>query len=173
MKACPPLRFFAQSEPGREPGNTRVAISVKDTDGELVADADLMLRKREKRATVDYIRVNREFERCGVGTKIYEKMLEIACATGMRFTSDISRTDASEGFWRKQVKKGRARCVKNGGPGDKLNERFDKVGFWECERYELKERCPVDRSLAGVRKSSKKQACPCAKKRKTKKRRRR
>lgn len=48
------------------------------------------------------------YERRGLGTKAYEALANWACANDFTLYSDSSRTDASEGFWRKQTAKGRA-----------------------------------------------------------------
>ena len=47
----------------------------------------------------------------GFGTKLYEAANAFAQEQGMRLVSDFSRTEASEGFWKKQVEKGRAEPV--------------------------------------------------------------
>jgi GNAT superfamily N-acetyltransferase len=49
--------------------------------------------------------------RQGVGTKLYEAAADWARDQGLRLISDFARTEQSEGFWRKQVEKGRAEPV--------------------------------------------------------------
>jgi hypothetical protein len=83
--------------------------------------------------------------RCGVGTRIYEQALKLACKHQRRLTSDTSRTVYSEKFWRKQVRKGRARCIDRSRPAAKLTYEdgyFAHVGEWPCLRYRMKTTCP-------------------------------
>lgn len=54
--------------------------------------------------------------RSGLGTALYEVALEHACSEGIRIHSDFYRSHFAEAFWRKQFKKGRARCVKRNRP---------------------------------------------------------
>lgn len=49
-----------------------------------------------------------DYVRRGLGTKGYEALATWACANDFVLTSDQERTDASEGFWKKQRTKGRA-----------------------------------------------------------------
>jgi hypothetical protein len=48
------------------------------------------------------------YDRRGLGTKGYEALAKWACANGFMLASDQTLTDASRGFWEKQVRKGRA-----------------------------------------------------------------
>ena len=101
----------------------------------------LMLEDGPKFLAVQYIHVEDEFQRCGVGTRLYEKALAIACDYGKRLASDDSRTRFSEGFWAKQVKKGRAQCVSKS-RGIKLDDEWRESGeYWSCGRYAVRAGC--------------------------------
>lgn len=94
--------------------------------------------------------------RCGVGTRMYEKAAAIACEHRARLISDRGRTVASQGFWAKQTRKGRARCVPSDMPGERLKwdsavNDFVWTGEWPCERYVMKEACPKKINLSGTR----------------------
>lgn len=70
---------------------------------------------------------------CGIGTQMYEAAWEVACGMRKRLASDRARSDAAEGFWAKQKRKGRARCVTDARGGD----RFDYelwLGLHEFEQ---------------------------------------
>lgn len=76
-------------------------------------------RRSESGETVMSVRdigVNRR--RHGIGTQLYEKAAEVACEEfGLPLASDrsTSRSKMSEGFWKKQLKKKRARCIGESG----------------------------------------------------------
>jgi hypothetical protein len=95
--------------------------------------------------------------RCGLGTKIYEQALQLACEKNARLASDVARSDAAEGFWRKQVRKGRARCYRRTAPGIKVAYDYEQRRFaetdekWSCNRYLMREACPPEMSLKGRR----------------------
>lgn len=57
-----------------------------------------------------------EREPSGLGTRMYERALRAVCDVGKAYaiTSDTTRSEFSEAFWQKQVRKGRARCVGDG-----------------------------------------------------------
>ena len=81
-----------------------------------------------------------------------KRALKIACDKGLRLASDSSRTNASEGFWTKQERKGRATCVERGEGAEKLLPTMRVAGeMWPCKRYALKTSCPASRSLAAAR----------------------
>lgn len=91
--------------------------------------------------------------RCGIGTKMYERALQLACENGLRLASGHMRTEASEGFWKKQTRKGRAQCV-----SDKSAVRLSPPeqgmhpdGEWPCGRYAMREVCPRKIDLSGRR----------------------
>jgi GNAT superfamily N-acetyltransferase len=55
------------------------------------------------------IHVDPNHRRCGIGTRLYAAAF--ACDENRTLGSDSQRTAFSEGFWQKQVNKGRARCA--------------------------------------------------------------
>jgi hypothetical protein len=76
-------------------------------------------------------------QRRGHGSKLYLAAAKLACAEyGMPLASDAVRTAASEGFWRKQLGRDRARCAAV------IDER-------RCARYRFS--CPAPTTLAGRR----------------------
>jgi hypothetical protein len=84
----------------------------------------------------------------GVGTRMYEAAAQVACALGHALVSDDKRSRFSEGFWKKQARKGRATCDTSA-RGTRLNDDLSYKGTWKCHRYRLT--CPAPRSLAGIR----------------------
>jgi hypothetical protein len=118
--------------------------------GRRVGGAGMVIRQHtladfsEKIASVSAISV--VTKRCGVGTHLYRRLYKIACAENARLASDVKRTSASEGFWRKQERKGRARCLTRKVRGIRLDDRpgimFQRAGRWPCLRYVMKETCP-------------------------------
>jgi hypothetical protein len=52
--------------------------------------------------------------RKGQGTKLYEAAFTEACLEGKLLVSDSMRSRYAEAFWRKQVRKGRAYCLRAG-----------------------------------------------------------
>ena len=80
------------------------------------------------------IDVDESVRRQGIGTKLYERAAKVACEAryGKPLASDTSRSPLSEGFWRKQERKGRAQR-------DYISNSF----------YVLS--CPAPRSLKGTR----------------------
>lgn len=100
--------------------------------------------------TVKWSSVRPQYRRCGYGTQLYEKLRDVSCQAGVRLRSDFERTEFSDGFWKKQTKKGRARCI-----ADISDRQFDKHLLPQdatCGVYEMKEVCPRDRSLAMIKK---------------------
>ncbi len=84
----------------------------------------------------------------GIGTKLYERAAALACRQRAPLISDESRTAASQGFWEKQARKGRAYCVPGSGRGTKLGVKFGVTGSWSCGQYALT--CPAPKSLAAA-----------------------
>lgn len=123
------------------------------------AEAELV--ERNGALVVGVIHVNSKHRRTGVGTKLYEAMLEEACSRGMTLQSDVDRTPYAEAFWRKQVSQGRAMCGGEGrgnyvepwtgedvtGPGFPRPERDLQ---WPCRRYEITAPC-AHPSLRGLK----------------------
>jgi hypothetical protein len=119
--------------------------------------AAMELTSRSGFLGVDFIEVyEQKLARCGVGTKLYEAALRQACERGLVLASDTSRTNASEGFWKKQARKGRADCVRKDFGGHRLDESFSPTGEkWPCGRWAMKEACPTAFDLSGVRRRRK------------------
>jgi hypothetical protein len=65
-------------------------------------------KRGNDRAVVRRAAMRSGYERRGLGTKGYEALARWACENGRDLASDSSLTDASRGFWEKQVRKGRA-----------------------------------------------------------------
>lgn len=94
---------------------------------------------------VERVDVDPKFQRCGIGTQLYTLAARAACAKRMKLSSDIVRTAMSDGFWQKQVKKGRARCVSTADPviaeraeREDVEDWIPRYGRSGCDRYELK-----------------------------------
>lgn len=95
---------------------------------------------------VSWIDVDPGIRRCGVATRLYAAMAKAACDAGGVLSSDVLRKPAAEAFWRKQVAKGRARCVRRAG-----GSWHPDYGLGDCEMYALT-KCPVEtlaRATAG------------------------
>lgn len=76
--------------------------------------------------------------RCGLGTKLYEAAAKWGCERGLKLTSDVLRTTDSQGFWEKQTRKGRARCLV-GAPAKASTEDTGgpRMGRGSCGMYQL------------------------------------
>ena len=86
-------------------------------------------------------------QRKGHGTRLYERAARLACSTFKApLASDTTgdRSSAAEGFWQKQIRKGRARRLHFQPWDPSGQERFRRVN----SRYAL--RCPAPKSLAGL-----------------------
>ena len=95
-------------------------------------------------AVASAIEIDEDYQRCGLGTKLYEAAARWACASGRQLRSDEVRSAASDGFWRKQAAKGRAVCA----PATKTDwrERTGPGVIWErggCAYYTLTTPCPT------------------------------
>lgn len=77
--------------------------------------------------------------RCGIGRALYTALAKAACKRGLVLRSDVERTDAAEGFWKKQLAAGHARLVDD--------------DFSSRKRYEVG--CPAPRELAALRRNAK------------------
>lgn len=100
--------------------------------------------------SVGFIDVHPSMQRCGVATKLYERAASIACKEGgSPLRSDTERTAYSQGFWDKQVRKGRATCVEQTPQTYPAGDSESVEGRGNCLYYKLK--CPAPKSLAGVR----------------------
>jgi hypothetical protein len=148
MKACGPVTFDVEAI--RIPGFASFTLTAK-MHGERAGSMTLV--RSSGSLFVDAVRVNRP--RCGVGTKLYERAYQIACEEDVVFMSGGMRTEASEGFWQKQVRKDRAVCV----DWDPAVRMYDRPGHglvetkevWDCGRYAMREVCPRKMDLSGRR----------------------
>lgn len=152
-RACPIIRwdvqtnkvFTAEGLPYRSteifgygPDDTRL-VKGELTDDPLMTPGGTMM--------VAYSYTHKDYRRCGFGTKLYERMRQIACDRGKRLASDTTRTKFSEGFWRKQVSRGRAKCLFK----PRRWQRGEIPEDSSCGQYALKRACPAagKSSLAG------------------------
>jgi GNAT superfamily N-acetyltransferase len=96
---------------------------------------------------VEGIEVEPPYRRCGVGTRLYEAAAKLACERGEVLSSDVNRSVDSQGFWTKQVARGRARCVE---PTEIRTREDSQYAFGRggCMFYALK-RCSIT-TLAGA-----------------------
>ena len=90
-------------------------------------------------------------QRRKVGTRLYEEALKEACSQGRDLQSDMVRSQLAEAFWRKQHRKGRAKCLPGRGvPVESLRAssvpqwQVDGEGpYWPCRRWSIPfSRCP-------------------------------
>lgn len=105
------------------------------------------LAKKRKLFSVSYAEVTQPGK--GLGTWLYTAAAQFACKHGAQLTSDDKRSRFSEGFWKKQARKGRATCDASQ-RGTRLADDLSYKGSWRCKRYILNG-CPPPKSLAGVR----------------------
>ena len=114
-------------------------------------------KKRDERVVglaVRWSYTNSNFRRCGYGTKLYEKMRDVACDYGVPLASDRIRSEFSDGFWRKQLRKGRAKCASPVYPDQLEDEGIPEDS--PCGTFVMKQACPRDRSLAGSKRTRRK-----------------
>lgn len=160
-KSCPRLRFDVQRLQGEHIKAVRIEARTVDQDKHgrqgLIAGA-ITVTKRSAGGIgpqlfgipyTSHVEVTKELQRCGIGTKLYKEAAKIACKEfGEPLHSDIERSAQAEGFWQKQVAKGRAVCTK---------PILASAGDWEgpivgrngCETYKLT--CPAPTSLGRKR----------------------
>ena len=96
----------------------------------------------------------------GIGTKLYEAAARVACRRfRLPLASDTARSSFSEGFWQKQVRKGRASCLATATREDVTSRNWHtiaqrhgikRLGYperkGECWSFILS--CPEPKSLA-------------------------
>jgi GNAT superfamily N-acetyltransferase len=135
MTACPRLKFDEEFD---DVGYRVTAFDPNNTPrGEIDVEFNLD-NGVPVSAQIKWISVRSDMQRCGVGTKLYERAARLACADGLKLQSDTVRSSNAEAFWEKQVRKKRAVCL---GPHPRRSR--------DCFQYRLKS-CPV-RSLRGVK----------------------
>ena len=126
---CPEV---AQVNVEDEPDKSGFILRALDTSGQTIGTAHVMVGS----GRVSYIRVHDHAKRCGVATKLYETGARVMCERyGKPLRSDTVRSDEADVFWKKQVRKRRARVVQGEGWGG-VPKTY----------YAL--RCPAPRSLA-------------------------
>ena len=106
---------------------------------------------------VSLVSVTENLQRCGLATRLYTKAAKYACDNLRRpLQSDTLRTAASDGFWRKQVSKGRAGCVQaaNDTYAKKADPTMAIEGRNKCAFYTLKS-CAGAADLTGPRRRGK------------------
>jgi hypothetical protein len=138
--ACSRIRIEVEPTRRTKGGYKISAFTNGDKAGFIGLERD---RRGGRYLTVEYAVVTAD-RRCGIGTKMYERALQLACELGLPLASGHSRTPASEGFWRKQERKGRARCVSQK-PASRLapaEEGMGPRGEWPCGQYAMREACP-------------------------------
>lgn len=144
-KVCPALRF---DHVGDREGITITAFVLDGPDrGTWVGSIDSEIRDGDLRVMMS--EVEPVFQRCGVGTRLYEHTLRIAQKKKLRLVSDSQRSKSAETFWQKQVKKGRAVCIDEQPghlyvPGEGV-----KPNRWPCRRFAIAKKRV--RSLRGRR----------------------
>jgi GNAT superfamily N-acetyltransferase len=148
-KTCKPITRWEVEEIVEDfAPKTRIVGYIAGRKGRMVT-GDLQ-EMRTSRGTpvmmVTWSYAHHEFQRCGYGTQLYQKMRDIACERGAPLASDTSRKPKSEGFWQKQYRKGRARCLGPYATGGITLIPEDAI----CEQYIMKQTCPADRSLAAI-----------------------
>lgn len=147
--SCPALRFSAETVE-----NKFVTAYAHDRDGKRWGMVEAVRKNFNDDFFVGMAKVEDAVQGCGVGTRLYETLKREVCRKlkGV-LISDITRTTASEMFWRKQVAKGRAECAVPG-RGYRAEYIDGKIvtplrqKYWPCARYALD--CAA-RSLAGAR----------------------
>lgn len=161
--ACPVINFEVKPI-----GKSMLTIRATTPDGKRLGDMDLGLmtiETGERALTVQLVEIHRDAPlRCGLGTKLYEQAARYACEHNLLLTSDVARTQYSEGFWTKQLDRRRAVCLVRSSRKDKLVAKeiaYDLDGrkfvgksgrTWPCYRWALRrDVCRPDMSLAGRR----------------------
>lgn len=104
---------------------TEEARTSNTADGLL---AQMRVKIRPEYLAVAYIDVADAYRENRWGTRLYELALAESCRIGKPLSSDSTRSEFSESFWRKQAGKERAKCV----PGTSK--------YWSTPRLELEEK---------------------------------
>lgn len=96
---------------------------------------------------VTHVEVDALARRSQIGTRLYETAAKMACERyDAPLVSDIYRSAYSDGFWQKQVRKGRATCLAASDhtqyPKSDAEPTFGRSG---CKRYILS--CPAPATL--------------------------
>lgn len=156
MKSCPRLRFRIVKPPFyTSEGVVLRGIEAHRADLKANDNPVGMVNVRQDNGgapRVTYIGVSEQYQRCGVGTQLYERAAQLACKTFKKpLRSDVERSAMADGFWQKQVRKGRAVCLDT--VSAREDDGYDAIpahGRSGCYQYALL-KCPAPPSLAGVR----------------------
>ncbi len=101
----------------------------------LVGDI-IVLEEKSDLFSVSGVGVAEEYQRCGIGTKLYELAAKYTCNKNLSLYSDVLLSKFSHAFWTKQVKKGRAVCVMQ----QPYHISDDPIE--NCRRFKLIDSCP-------------------------------
>lgn len=144
-KVCPALRF---DHVGDKEGITITAFVLDGPDrGTWVGSIDSEIRDGDLRVMMS--EVEPAFQRCGVGTRLYEHTMRIAQKKKLRLVSDSQRSKSAETFWQKQVKKGRAVCIDEQPGHLYVPGQGVEPNRWPCRRFAIAKKRV--RSLRGRR----------------------
>lgn len=91
----------------------------------------LTRRVRPRWFAVERLMVDFPLRRRGLMTRMYEVAAQDACDSGAVLVSDTERSAFAEAFWRKQKRKGRARCL--------VSNRNDSPNAWDGPVLNLEE----------------------------------
>lgn len=99
---------------------------------------------------VSYTLVDEAYQRCGIGTKLYQEAAKVACRSFKKpLHSDEERSEPAQRFWEKQIRKGRATCVGHIVGRDDPDPLMPIKGRGGCARYKLS--CPAPKDLGRAR----------------------
>lgn len=131
--------------PGEVLPAVRISVKVgrRKVGGAIVWEEDLPVVGRIAR--VESVSLFPEYHRRGIGTQIYEAAARAACSV---FRAPLAsagyRTSMSEGFWKKQFSKGRARKIVIKKPARKYGSKGKTQTVYLLS-------CPAPTSLKGVK----------------------
>jgi hypothetical protein len=97
-------------------GNKKIAVPPERIYTAQGGKAFLMVIPTTQTTRKGWVKVSRSMvdfkhRRKGLMTRLYEVAAEEACQDGNRLVSDANRSAFAEAFWRKQKRKGNARCL--------------------------------------------------------------
>ena len=110
--------------------------------------AQMRLRVRSDHLSVGFVEVKPEHRAKRWGTRLYEEALRESCEVRKPLASDTTRSEFSEAFWRKQERKGRARCIKGKGakywstPRAELEDMLDSDAITASEYWQIISKLP-------------------------------
>lgn len=151
-KACSTLTITDRGGARGSDGKPRMVYIAAHKGNRVVGEMWIERGKFADRLVTHVNAINVTDKRCGIGTRLYEHAAKIACREfGAPLASDVQRSGFAQGFWKKQVDKGRAKCVVK--TDASATRWFEKPveGRGGCWFYQLKS-CGVT-SLARARRS--------------------